>query len=159
MRISAALLAPLFAPLLFLLAGCTAPEFRTREAVTDTRLDGVWLIKKAELAGKNLPMPPNFELHISGTQYRAGVVANGAPPNDRGKLILFGDELAGQAARMDVVGEEGPNKGKRYPAIYRFTGNAGRELDICYDLSEAERPSEFATREGTKLLRVTYSKK
>jgi uncharacterized protein (TIGR03067 family) len=144
---------------LTLLAACTAPEFRERQPVLDRDLNGTWLVKKAELAGKNFPMPPTFELQISSTQYRAGNVANGAP-YDRGKIVLFGDEFAGQAARMDVLGEDGPNKGKRYPAIYRFAGNAyNRELEICYDLSEKERPAEFVSREGTMVLRVTYGKK
>jgi uncharacterized protein (TIGR03067 family) len=55
-----------------------------------------------------------------------------------------------------VVGEDGPNKGKRYPAIYRLNG---RELEICYDLSEQDRPRDFVSREGTKLFRVTYARK
>ena len=145
-------LPPLLTTLLLLLTACSTPEFRERETVTDTKLNGTWLIRKAELGGKNFPMPPSFELNIEGNQYRAGV------PQliDRGKLVLFGDELAGQAARMDVVGEDGPNKGKRYPAIYRFNG---RDLEICYDLSEKDRPVEFQSREGTMLLRVTYSRK
>ena len=147
------LLAPIFTTLLlFFVSGCTAPEFRERAPVTDNNLNGTWLIRKAELGGKNLPMPPTFELQISGAQYRAGVSAL----NDRGKIVLFGDELAGQAARMDVVGEDGPNKGKRYPAIYRFNG---RDLEICYDLSEKDRPGEFVSKEGTMLLRVTYYRK
>jgi len=138
--------------LLLLLASCAGPKFKDREPVADRGLNGTWLIRKAELGGKNLPLPPTFELQIAGTQYRAGT----PPPSDRGKIILFGDELAGQAARMDVVGEDGPNKGKRYLAIYRFVG---RELEICYDLSEKERPNEFVSREGTMLFRVTYYKK
>ena len=136
-----------------LLFGCASNrEFRELESITDENLNGTWLIRKAELSGKNLPMPSGFELQIAGTQYRAGT----PPPGDRGKLILFGDELAGEAARMDVVGEDGPNKGKRFPAIYRFKG---RELEICYDLSEQDRPTEFVSREGTKVLRVTYGRK
>ena len=134
------------------LTSCATREFRERDAVTDNNLNGTWLIRKAELAGKNFPMPPAFELQIAGTTYRAGVPSL----SDRGKIVLFGDELAGQAARMDVVGEDGPNKGKRFPAIYRFNG---RELEICYDLSEKERPTEFVSRDGTMLLRVTYTKK
>ena len=142
----------LLTTLLLFLTACSTPEFRERETVTDTKLNGTWLIRKAELGGKNFPMPPSFELQIEGNQYRAGV------PQliDRGKLVLFGDELAGQAARMDVVGEDGPNKGNRFPAIYRFNG---RELEICFDLSEKERPAEFVSREGTMLLRVTYYRK
>ena len=141
--------------LLFLTSCSSHREFRERDAVTDTNLNGTWLIKKAELGGKNFAAPPTFELQIEGTRYRAGPVAN-STPGDRGKLILFGDEFAGQAARMDVVGEDGPNKGKRFPAIYRFKG---RELEICYDLSEKDRPTEFVSREGTMLLRVTYYRK
>ena len=141
-----------FLTALTLLTSCGSHEFREREATTDSALNGTWLVRKAEMSGKNLPMPPGFELQISGTQYRAGV----PPMADRGKIVLFGDELAGQAARMDVVGEDGPNKGKRYPAIYRVSG---RELEICYDLSEKDRPQEFVSREGTMLLRVTYYKK
>ena len=138
--------------MLLLLAAWASPEFRDREPVFDLGLNGTWLIRKDELAGKNFPLPPTFELKIAGRQYRAGT----PPPSDRGKIILFGDELAGQAARMDVLGEEGPNKGKRYLAIYRFVGH---ELEICYDLSEKERPNEFISREGTTLFRVTYFKK
>ena len=141
-----------FIAVLIIFTACAGPEFRTREPVTDAALNGTWLIQTAELGGKSLPIPSTFELQINGTQYRAGI----PPANDRGKLILFGDELVGQAARMDVVGEEGPNKGKRYPAIYRFNGSA---LEICYDLSEKERPTEFVSREGTLLLKVTYDKK
>ena len=137
---------------ILLLTSCASPEFREREAVTDTALNGTWLIKKAEFAGKNFPMPASFELQIADNKYRAGV----PPIIDRGKIVLFGDELAGQTARMDVVGEDGPNKGKRYPAIYRFNG---RELEICYDLSEKDRPTDFVSREGTMLLRVTYGRK
>ena len=138
--------------LLLLLASCTGHEFKDRDPVVDRDLNGTWLIRKAELGGKSLSLPPTFELQIAGTQYRAGT----PPANDRGKIILFGDELAGQAARMDVVGEDGPYKGKRYPAIYRFIG---RELEICYDLSEKERPGEFVSGDGTLLFRVTYYKK
>ncbi len=142
---------------IFLLASCGSHrEFHERDAVTDASLNGTWLPKKAELGGKVFSLPATFELQIAGNKYRAGSFAGSATPGDRGKLILFGDELAGQAARIDVVGEDGSNKGKRYPAIYRFNG---RELEICYDLSEKDRPSEFVSREGTMLLRVTYAKK
>ena len=137
---------------LLLLAACAGPEFKDRQPVIDRDLNGTWLTRRAELGGKNFPLPPTFELQIAGTQYRAGSL----PPSDRGRIILFGDELAGQAARMDLAGEEGPNRGKRYPAIYRFVGS---ELEICYDLSEKERPNEFISRAGTMLLLVSYFKK
>ncbi len=144
------LLIPLIA---LLLASCvTEPPRRPPEPITDTDIVGTWQIKSAELAGKNLPMPPTFELRINANLYAAGV----APTFDRGKLVFFGDELAGQVRRMDVLGEEGPNKGKRYPTIYRMNG---RELEICYDLSQKDRPTDFVSREGTMVLGVTYVRK
>ncbi|MBI3419959.1 MAG: TIGR03067 domain-containing protein [Proteobacteria bacterium] len=132
------------------LTACADPVLRPPPANVDTELQGTWLANKAELAGKNLPLPPGFVLIVTGDRYAAG------KPNDFGKLVYFGDELAGQARRMDVVGEDGPNKGKRFPAIYRISG---RELEICYDLSGKERPADFVSREGTMILRVSYAKK
>ncbi len=150
-------LAPLILLLTFLTAcGAPAPHrsgLRDVEPVIDGNLTGTWLIKKAELGGKDF-QAPGFELQIAGDQYRAGT----PPPADRGKLVLFGDELAGEARRMDVVGESGPNKGKRLPAIFRMSSN-NRELEICYDLAGKERPGDFVSREGTQTLRVTYAKK
>ncbi len=139
-----------------ILAGCATPEFREREPIVDSNLNGIWLIKKAEFAGRDLPVPPGFEMQITGSRYRIASTTNAALPTDRGRIVLFGDELAGQAARMDVVGEDGPNKGKRFPSIYRFSG---REMEICIDYAEKERPGEFVSRDGTLLLRVVFARK
>ncbi len=134
--------------LAFLLAACTStPILNPSGPSIDTELQGNWVATKAELGGKNFPLPPGFVLIVTGQRYAAG------KPNDFGKLIYFGDELAGQPRRMDVVGEDGPNKGKRYPAIYRIQG---RQLEICYDLSGQDRPTDFVSREGTMQLRVSY---
>jgi uncharacterized protein (TIGR03067 family) len=54
-----------------------------------------------------------------------------------------------------VIGTEGPNQGKTFPAIYELNGDT---LRICYDLSGAKRPAEFKTIAGTKLYLVTYSR-
>ena len=61
-----------------------------------------------------------------------------------------------QAAPIDIVGEDGPNQGKRFPAIYRLNA---RELEMCIDLAGEARPTEFVSREGTLLVRVTYTRK
>lgn len=133
------------------LGACVAaPRQRAASIVTDSELNGRWKLAKAELGGKDFAAP-GFLLEIDGNRYRAGV----PPPVDHGTLVLFGDELAGEPRRIDVVGESGPNKGKRIPAIYRLSG---RDLEICYDLGEQERPREFASRAGTQLLRATYTR-
>lgn len=149
-----------------LLGGCTsvrAPEAPSilgeparpsaRQPVLDNDLIGVWSIARAELSGKVLVTPPEFELRISGNQYSAGVPSG---PADKGRIALFGDELAGQARRLDVIGEVGQNKGKRIPALYRMVG---RDLEIIYDMSGNNRPTEFVSREGSQLFRATYRKK
>ena len=131
-----------------------------REAVTDAALVGIWVPKSAELAGKPFGFPQGFEMRIGSGGPAPGSLRYGVGPSDnyydRGRVDLFGDELAGQPRRLDTVGEVGQNKGKRFSALYRMVG---RDLEIVYDLSGANRPVDFVSREGTQLFRVTYSKK
>jgi len=58
-------------------------------------------------------------------------------------------------AAMDIHGVEGPNAGSTIPAIYEL---AGDRLTICYQLGPGDRPSEFATPEGTQLFLVHYER-
>lgn len=141
----------MFAMLLISCASQHGPRPHAPES--DHDIDGAWIIQSAELGGKPYAFPPGFGIRINGNAYGAGV----PPYNDRGRLVFFGDELAGEPGRIDVLGEDGPNKGKRYPAIYRLL--SGRELEICYDLAGMERPREFVSREQTRQLRVTYVRK
>jgi uncharacterized protein (TIGR03067 family) len=148
-----------------LLSACAAPPEKppasilgeaprgTQSPVTDNDLNGYWVVVSADMAGKPMTLPANFELMMMGDRYGSGIPSG---YSDRGRIVLFGDELAGQPRRMDVVGEVGPNKGKRYSALYRFVG---RDLEIIYDLSGANRPADFVTREGTQLFRVLYRRK
>jgi uncharacterized protein (TIGR03067 family) len=147
------------------LAGCAAPEKpptavlgeSVRSAppkpVVDADINGSWTVKSADLSGKKFDLPAGFELRIEGDRYATGVSGS---YNDRGRIVLFGDELAGQARRLDVVGEVGMNKGKRFPALYRMVG---RDLEIVYDLAGMTRPTDFVSREGTMWFRVTYQRK
>jgi uncharacterized protein (TIGR03067 family) len=128
-------------------------EGARREAITDSALRGIWVPKSAELGGKPFTFPPNFELRIEGARYSVGPAGDYI---DRGRIELFGDELEGQARRLDTVGEVGPNKGKRISALYR---TVGRELEVVYDLSGANRPTDFVSTPGTQILRVTYARK
>jgi uncharacterized protein (TIGR03067 family) len=142
-----------------LLAACasSAPEFRPQPPETDPALSGTWTIRSAELGGKSIPFPPNFELTVRGNRYTSGL--KDAPPSatDVGKLVLFGDELEGQPRRLDVVNESGPNQTKRFPAIYRVI--SAREVEYCYDLAGRDRPREFVSPAGTMVFRVTYVRK
>ncbi len=145
-----------------LLAGCAAPPppAPMRETIIDTRLNGTWIVKHAEFAGNPLPVPPGIELQINGNQYYVASVTNRALPTDRGSIAVFSDVPVGLPAQLDVVGEDGPNQGKRFPSIYRFPDASNkREMEMCYDLGGNVRPTRFESIEGTLLLRVTYTKK
>jgi uncharacterized protein (TIGR03067 family) len=130
-----------------------SPRTQARSPIVDSDLTGVWQVLKAEMAGKPMQFGTDFELKIVGDRYATGVPSG---YSDRGRIELFGDELAGQARRMDVIGEVGMNKGKRFPALYRVQG---RTLEVVYDLSGANRPNEFVSVEGTQLFRATYQRK
>jgi len=113
-------------------------------------IDGVWLPSSAELAGK--PWPEEFRkitrLTINGDQYTLTV---GQSP-DKGTLKL---DPSTTPKSLDIIGTEGPNKGKTILAIYQLQGD---ELKICYDLSGKSRPADFKTAAKTKLFLVTYQR-
>ena len=147
---------------LMLGTGCvTQQEARinyARERAVDTTLIGSWVVRNADLGGKPFFLPSGLELKINGTEYGIRDINKSSSYVDVGTLVFFGDELAGEPRRLDVIGKEGPNKGKRIPAIYRVS-MSGREFEICYDLGEKERPTDFVSREGTQWLRVSYVRK
>jgi uncharacterized protein (TIGR03067 family) len=56
---------------------------------------------------------------------------------------------------MDIQGTEGPNKGRKIPAIYEVSDGT---LRICYDLSGKARPKEFKSEPNTQLFLVEYKR-
>jgi uncharacterized protein (TIGR03067 family) len=56
---------------------------------------------------------------------------------------------------LDIIGTDGPNKGKTFLAIYERDGDT---LRICYDLSGKNRPKDFKSPEGTQHFLVTYKR-
>jgi uncharacterized protein (TIGR03067 family) len=71
---------------------------------------------------------------------------------DRGTYSL---DTTANPKGMTIIGTEGPNHGRTFPAIYELKGET---LRICYDLSGAKRPTEFKSTAGTKLYLVTYNR-
>ena len=72
---------------------------------------------------------------------------------DRGTYAI---DASTKPKSITVMGTDGPNQGKTFPAIYEFKEDT---LRICYDLSGAKRPTEFKSETGTKLYLVTYQRK
>lgn len=129
--------------------GCTRPP---APAPDDAKfIQGNWKPTTAELAGK--PMDDAIlkviSLKIAGSNYEVFV---GDKP-DRGTYTL---DASTTPKSMTVIGTEGPNQGKTFPAIYELNGDT---LRICYDLSGAKQPAEFKSLAGTKLYLVTYQRK
>jgi uncharacterized protein (TIGR03067 family) len=113
-------------------------------------MDGTWQPSAAELGGEKFPdeSRKSIKLVIDGGKYTVTV---GASP-DRGTLKL---DSSKKLKEMDIIGAEGPNKGKTFLAIYEMTGDT---LRICYDLSGKTRPTEFNTAKNAKLFLVTYQR-
>ena len=115
-------------------------------------MNGTWKPTQAELAGQ--PMPPpvlkSITLKMDGSNYEVIVQTEKGPRSDKGTVTL---DPTTSPAGMTVIGVEGPNAGKTFPAIYEIDGNT---LRICYDLSGTKRPTEFKTAPATKLYLVTY---
>jgi uncharacterized protein (TIGR03067 family) len=131
--------------LLALAAGCATTR---NEIAVDPALTGTWLPVKAELAGKPFNFVKDFRLEVKGDRF----VTQGGTQKDVGRLVF----LDGEPRGIDVIGEEGSNKGQRQQAIYRLSGD---QLEVCYDLSGKERPKEFATRPDTRLFLISYKRK
>jgi uncharacterized protein (TIGR03067 family) len=134
-----------------LLAGCA---LAARAADDLQAMSGTWKPAKAELAGQPLPPPVlmAIALKMDGANYEVIVVTEKGPSPDKGTVTI--DPVA-KPKGMTVTGVTGPNAGKTFPAIYELTGDT---LRICYDLSGANRPTEFKTAPGTKLYLVDYQR-
>ena len=113
-------------------------------------VQGNWLPVSAELAGTPFTAAQlkSISLHLENGQYL--VIADNTP--DRGTYTI--DETTPKG--MTIVGTDGPNKGKTFPAIFEISGDT---LRICYDLSGQQRPTEFKSTPGTQLFLVTYQRK
>jgi uncharacterized protein (TIGR03067 family) len=114
------------------------------------KVQGTWLAESAELGGQAFPedVRKTIRLTIKGDTY---VVTLGKGP-DRGNIKL---DSSAKPKKIDVIGTDGPNKGKKFPAIYDVDGDT---WTICYDLSGKTRPSEFKTKQGSQQFLVKYKR-
>ena len=120
------------------------------EADDSTDMQGVWLPVEAALGMQQLPRDTlrSMRLKIAGGQYEV-VVGNEA---DRGRLNL---DATLTPKALDIVGTEGPNKGKTILGVYELTGDT---LRICYNLAGDTRPRDFNPRGEAGLFVVIYKR-
>src|SRR5262245_16098965 len=114
------------------------------------KLEGTWLPAAATMGGQKWPDDnlKTTKLVIADGKYT--VTVNGQ--DDKGTLKL---DTTGKPAALEIVGTDGPNKGRTIPAIYELSGDT---LKICYALDGKERPTAFESKAGTRLLLITYKR-
>jgi uncharacterized protein (TIGR03067 family) len=124
---------------------------QSRDAKEDLKmLDGTWLPVSGELAGEKYPEATlkMTKLVIKDGKWTVTI----GDINDAGTFTL---DTAKKPNTMDIVGTDGPNKGKTIPAVYELKDDT---LKICYGLDGKERPKEFKTKEGTKEFLLVYKR-
>lgn len=117
---------------------------------SDAKMDGTWVAVSVELAGQKLPdeAAKTIKVVLKGGEYTVAV----GDMIDRGTVKVDASKMPKQ---LDILGTEGPNKGKKFLAIYEMKGDT---LRVCYDLSGESRPTEFATKPKTTLFLATYKR-
>ncbi|MCY2959050.1 MAG: TIGR03067 domain-containing protein [Planctomycetota bacterium] len=137
--------------LFVLLALSSACMSKTGDAeLAAQAIDGTWRASAAELGGAKFPdeVRKSIQLVVGSGQYTVTV---GTEP-DKCTVEL---DPSKSPKTLDIVGTEGPNKGRTILAIYEKSGDA---LTICYDLGGNARPTEFKTAKGTQQFLVTYAR-
>ena len=131
-------------PLSFALAA------RSGDALKGDAIEGTWLPETAELGGKMFPdeVRKTIKLVVKGDKYTVTV----GEKVDKGTVKL---NPSAKPRELDITGTDGPNKGRTILAIYERNGDT---LRICYHLGGKNRPTEFKSREGSKLFLVTYKR-
>jgi len=109
-------------------------------------IQGTWEIVSAEIGGQLFPVEAfnKSQLVLKDGKYQFGI--------DQGAYKLIDAE--GKKG-IDVIGEQGPNKGKTIPAIYEIKGDS---LKICYDLAGKTRPGKLETEKDTRQFLATYKR-
>ena len=119
------------------------------------KLQGKWVPISLEVGGNKLPKNQiaNMSLEIAELRY----VVKTTRAVDRGKLQIDVDGSKEEPEmKMDIVGVEGPNKGKTFPAIFKF-GDDG-QLHICYNLGGKDRPAAYKSPKDSFILLAIYKK-
>lgn len=113
------------------------------------KLAGKWQPTMMQMGETKTPSEQlkQITLTIDGEKYHT--VVNGQ--SDKGRLKI---DTKAKPKTMDIVGTEGPNKGKTFLCIYEIDGDT---FKICYALDGKKRPTEFKST-GDKVLFVTYKK-
>ena len=113
-------------------------------------LNGTWEISEAQIGGEKAPDDfLKFTLTITDGKYsvKAG---------EEMETGTFTIDDTKKPMTLDVNAENGPNKGKKMPAIFELSGDT---LKACYKLDYSGRPKEFTTTKDDKQFVAVYKRK
>jgi uncharacterized protein (TIGR03067 family) len=113
-------------------------------------LEGTWALTSGELGEAKFPdeLVKTIKLVVKDGKYAVTV----GKQEDKGTCKLAPDK---KPKEMDIIGSDGPNKGKTFLAIYELKGD---ELKICYDLGGKDRPTEFKAKANTMHFLAVYKR-
>lgn len=133
---------------LLALAGAVADDIQTELS----KLEGTWTVVSMEIGGRKVSDDQlkqwNTTLTLKGDKYTTRVAAQ----VDQGTIKV---DLAKKPKEMDVLGGEGPNRGRTFRIIYELEGD---NFKACYGEPDKDRPKEFKTAAGTQQVLITYKR-
>lgn len=114
----------------------------------NARLEGAWLMIRAELDGEDAPeiVTQKTLLSLKGGNYS---VSFDGQVMDRGTYEV-GGTLEGRT--IILKGESGPNAGRTIPGIYQLVGD---RLRVCYGL-DCVAPTGYETNAGDQRYLAFY---
>jgi uncharacterized protein (TIGR03067 family) len=118
-----------------------APSEDASKADRD-KLQGTWKVIRMEHAGKNVPADQFADLRI----VISGNELTGKEGDQVRERFTFTLDSAQKPRTIDTTAIEGPAKGETSRGIYEIDGDT---VKLCVNEKGKERPSAFATKEGT----------
>jgi uncharacterized protein (TIGR03067 family) len=128
-----------------LLAVCLLAATPREDKKAEVKLEGIWAIKKLSTRGREAPSLPE-EAVVEFTKDFMTMKVMGPEI----KLGTYAINIDKKPAELDIVRQEGEQKGKTVKAIFSLEGDA---LKIC--LAEAPsgpRPTDFKVKEGERFV-------
>jgi uncharacterized protein (TIGR03067 family) len=128
--------------LALLIAGCLLGDTQKQETKTEANLEGTWTIKKLSVRGEESALPEEAVVEFANELMSMKMMRNEI------RLGKYTIDTSKKPAEMDIVRQEGEQKGMTVKAIFSLDGD---NLKIC--LAEAPsgaRPMDFKIKEGDR---------
>lgn len=114
------------------------------------KIQGTWVLDSLVVEGKEIPQVnlKNTKLTIKGDKY---TFVNGDVTNKG----VYKVDATKKPMTLDIVVDEGPDKGKTLPAIYEADGDS---LKICLSIKGKLRPEAFGSKADSGVVLESWKK-